>query len=103
VVQHHRVHHLQKNKKKLKKKEPFDYVVYFFMIATPMFEVPQAYAIYSNQSAENVSPFTWGFFFVASIVWLTYAIKNKLKPLIFMYSMYILVEATIVTGIIVYS
>lgn len=100
MVQHHvrRMH-----KKKQKEKEPFDYIVYFFMVATPMFEVPQAYAIYANKSAASVSPYTWGFFFIASMVWLTYAIKHKLKPLIFMYSMYILVEATIVAGIIMYS
>jgi uncharacterized protein with PQ loop repeat len=99
MVQHHRVRHLPKKKQK----EPFDYVVYFFMIATPLFEVPQAYTIHSTQSAESVSPYTWGFFFIASFVWLTYAVKHKLKPLIFMYSMYLVVEATIVAGIIMYS
>lgn len=99
MVQHHRVRHLQKKKTK----EPFDYVVYFFMIATPLFEVPQAWAIHSSQSAASVSPYTWGFFFLASIVWLTYSIKHKLKPLIFMYCMYLAVEVTIVTGVIMYS
>jgi uncharacterized protein with PQ loop repeat len=102
MVQHHRVRQLHKKNKK-EPKEPFDYLVYFFMVATPMFEVPQAYAIHVGKSAENVSPYTWGFFFVASFVWLIYSIKHKLKPLIFMYSMYILVEATIVAGIIMYS
>jgi uncharacterized protein with PQ loop repeat len=101
MVQHHRVRHLHLHKNK--HKEPFDYVVYFFMIATPLFELPQAYTIYSSKSAESVSPYTWGFFFLASMVWLTYAVKNRLKPLIIMYSMYLLVEASIVTGIILYS
>lgn len=99
MVQHHAVRHLQKKKRK----DPFDYVVYFFMIATPLFEVPQAYLIHSSQSAENVSPFTWSFFFLSSVVWLTYGIKHKIKPFIFMYSIYLLVEATILTGIILYS
>jgi uncharacterized protein with PQ loop repeat len=96
----HHSHHRRQNGKK---KEAFDYLVYFFMIATPLFEIPQAYAIWSNKSAESVSVFTWVFFFFASMVWLTYAIKHKLKPLIVMYSMYLLVEATIVLGIIKYS
>ena len=99
MVQHHHVQRLRKQKHK----DPFDFVVYFFMVATPLFEVPQAYAIYSTESAENVSPLTWGFFFVASFVWLIYSIKHKLKPLIFMYSMYILVEASIVVGIVLYK
>lgn len=95
-------HHVRHNHKQ-RPKEPFDLVVYFFMVATPMFEVPQAYTIYSTQSAASVSPYTWGFFFVASFVWLTYAIKHRLKPLIFMYCLYILVEASIVAGILLYS
>jgi len=89
--------------RKAKHREPFDYIVYFFMVATPLFELPQAYDIHSSRNAESVSIFTWGFFFVDNFVWLTYAIKRKLKPLIFMYSMYILVEASIVIGIILYS
>lgn len=88
---------------KKKHKDPFDYVVYFFMIATPLFEVPQAYVIHSTQNAESVSPFTWCFFFLSSTVWLTYGIKHKIKPFIFMYSLYLLVEATIVIGILLYS
>jgi len=98
MVQHHRIQHLHKKKHK----EPFDYVVYFFMIATPLFELPQSYAIHSTKNAESVSPFTWSFFFIASFVWLIYAVKHKLKPLIIMYCMYILVEASIVIGIIMY-
>lgn len=99
MVQHHRVQQLHKKKHK----EAFDYMVYFFMVATPLFEVPQAYAIHSSRNAENVSLYTWGFFFMSSIVWLAYSIKNKLKPLIVMYWMYLIVEATVVTGIIMYS
>lgn len=88
---------------KKKPKELFDYAVYFFMVATPLFEVSQAYTIHSTQSAESVSLYTWGFFFLSSTVWLTYAIKHKITPFIVMYSMYLVVEASIVVGIIMYS
>lgn len=97
------VHHHKKAWRKNQPKEPFDYLVYFFMVATPLFEVPQAIAIHGNRSAANVSPFTWGFFLISSMVWLTYAIKHRLKPLIFMYCLYIVVEAVIVSGIVLYS
>lgn len=103
MVQHSHVRHLHKKKQKTAAKEPFDYVVYFFMIATPLFELPQAYIIHSTQTAQNISPYTWGFFFIGSIVWLTYSIRNKLKPLIVMYSGYLVVEASIVAGIIMYA
>lgn len=93
---------LQKAIKK-QKKDIFDYLVYVFAIAAPLFELPQAITIYANQSAENVSIFTWGFFLVADIVWLLYAIRHRLPPLVLLYIIYLLVEASIVIGIIIYS
>lgn len=99
MVQHQHVHHI----KKKKQKEPFDYLVYFFMIATPLFEIPQAYAIYSSQSSHSVSALTWIFFFLSSVVSLIYSIRHKLRPFIVMYWMYLVVEASIVVGIILYS
>lgn len=100
MARHQAAHHAGKHKND--KTDPFNYILYFFTVATPLFEVPQAYAIYSNQSAENVSVYTWGFFALASIVCLTYAIRNRLRPLIVMYSLYILVESVIVVGIVLY-
>ncbi len=97
------IQHRPAQKKEKRRQDPFNYIVYVFMVATPMFELPQAYDIYSSKDATSVSVYTWGFFFVSSIVWLTYSIKHRLKPLIFMYCLYILVEASIVTGIILYS
>lgn len=85
------------------KKDIFTYLIYFFMVATPLFELPQAISIYTNRSAEGVSLWTWGFFFMTSVVWLIYAIRLKLLPLIVMYSLYILAEASVVIGIFTYS
>lgn len=85
------------------KKDSYDYLVYFFAVATPLFELPQAITIYTNQSAENVSIFTWMFFLVADVVWLIYAIRHRLPPLAALYVIFLLVEASIVIGIIMYS
>lgn len=95
---HHHVHHTPK-----KKKQPFDYIVYFFMVATPLFEIPQAIAIYSSKSAASVSLITWVFFFVASVVWMVYAVRNKLLPIFITYSLYFVMEAIIIVGILKYS
>ncbi len=80
----------------------FDYIVYFFTIATPLFELPQAYAIYANRSAEDVSLLTWGFFLVDNVVWIIYAIKRRVLPLLITTSLYLLMELIIVVGIIIY-
>lgn len=91
---------------RLRKKQPktsFDFVVYFFTVATPLFELPQAIAIYNSKSAVNVSIWTWLFFLVADVVWIGYALRHKIRPLVVMYSFYLVVELSIVVGILMYS
>ena len=84
-------------------KEPIDYLVRFFMIATPLFEIPQAVSIYGLRSAYGVSFLTWLFFACSSGVWLVYGWKQKLRPLVIAYSLYLTIETAIVIGIIMYS
>ena len=95
-------HHVKKLHK-TPRKEPFDYIVYFFTIATPLFELPQAYDIYTSRSAEDISLLTWGFFLLDNFVWIIYAIKRKVIPLLITTGLYLLIEMIIVIGIILYS
>jgi uncharacterized protein with PQ loop repeat len=101
---HHAAHHLaRKHKKPAKQPEPFDYVVRFFVVATPLFELPQAWQIYSTQSARDVSLPTWIFFCLSDVVWILYAAKLKNVPLQVTYSLYLIIEVSIVVGILLYS
>lgn len=97
----------QKQQIKIKHTQPekefFDYVVYFFTIVTPLFELPQAYTIYANKSAQDVSLLTWGFFLLDNIVWIIYAIRRKVLPLLITTILYMLIEIGIVVGIILYK
>ncbi len=97
---HIRAHHHLRSKTH---KEPFDYVVYFFMIATPLFEIPQVYTIYTSKDASGVSLWTWGFFLLASVVWFFYAVQKRLLPLMVTYSLYFMIEIFIVVGILMYQ
>lgn len=81
----------------------FDCVVYFFSIATPLFELPQAYTIYANKSGANVSLATWGFFVLSDIVWIIYAAQRRLRPLLIATIIYMLIECSIVVGILLYT
>jgi uncharacterized protein with PQ loop repeat len=99
---HHTGRHLVHRKNTAKQKETFDYIVRFFMVATPLFEVPQAWQIYSSRSAGDVSLATWGFFCAADIVWIIYAIKLGSMPLQIAYSLYLIIEVSIVIGILLY-
>ena len=73
------------------------------MVATPLFELPQAWDIYSTQSAQDVSLTTWGFFWFVNFAWIVYAIRNKLKILVAIYVLYFVIELAIVVGIILYT
>lgn len=84
-------------------KGAFKYVIYFFTFATPLFELPQAYTIYTNHSAANVSVLTWGFFVIDNIVWIIYAMKRHLRPLLITSILYLIIEMSVVIGIILYS
>lgn len=92
------LHHLNKKTKK----ESFDYFLYFFVFTTPLFELPQAYKIYSRHSAHDVSILTWSYFLISNAAWLVYGFRYRLKPIIITYCLYTLVEILIVVGIIIY-
>ena len=85
------------------KKQPFDYVIYFFTVATPLFELPQAITIYSSHDAGSVSIYTWGFFVIDNVVWIVYALRRKIWPLLITSVLYLLIELSVVAGIILYS
>ena len=84
------------------KKTLFDYVLYFFVIATPLFELPQAFTIFHTKSAAGVSISTWSFFVIASLVWIIYSLRHKEWPLFVTSSLYVVIELAIVVGIIQY-
>ena len=100
MVRHTAAH---KHFHKKPKRGPFDYVVYFFMIATPLFEIPQAYTIFVNKNAVSVSLSTWGFFMAASLVWAIYAAREKLMPVLVTSVLYLIIESVIVVGILLYN
>ena len=73
------------------------------MVATPLFELPQAYTIFSNQNAENVSLWTWAFFCIDNLVWMMYGLRQKELPLFLTSALYEVIEVAIVVGILLYS
>lgn len=96
------LHHVHK-KKQGKKNDFLDILLYLFVFTTPLFELPQAVLIYSNKSADGVSVLTWSYFAASSVVWLIYGLRRKLKPVIWAYSFYLVIETIIVIEILKYS
>ncbi|HJP81479.1 MAG TPA: PQ-loop domain-containing transporter [Candidatus Saccharimonadales bacterium] len=95
--------HRQKHLPEKGKYDVMDILVYFFTFATPLFEVPQLIEIYANHSAEDVSIWTWAFFCVDNIVWIVYAARRRLIPVLITSVLYELFEISILVGIILYQ
>jgi uncharacterized protein with PQ loop repeat len=89
--------------KKHEVRTPFDFLVYFFTFATPLFEIPQALEIYTNRSAQDVSIWTWAFFCVDNIVWIVYAARKRLIPVLITSILFEIIELAILIGVIIYK
>jgi uncharacterized protein with PQ loop repeat len=86
-----------------KKRDPFEYVVYFFSFVTPLFELPQLWEIYAHHSAENVSLTTWSFFCLDNLAWMAYGFRKKEWPVFVSSLCYEILEVSIVVGIVLYN
>jgi uncharacterized protein with PQ loop repeat len=85
------------------KKDLFDYAIYFFTVATPLFEIPQAYIIFATHNASGVSIWTWSFFLVDNLFWIFYGWRRRIMPLLVTSILYLVIELIIVIGILKYS
>ncbi len=80
-----------------------DKIVLIIAFLAPLVEIPQLLEIYVNKAAQNVSIITWGMFVIFGIPWLFYGIVHKEKPIIILYTLWIIIDSLIVIGIIMYG
>ncbi|MBP9719415.1 MAG: hypothetical protein KBD46_03015 [Candidatus Levybacteria bacterium] len=89
-----------------KKKESSRYIniiIYLFVIIAPLFTLPQVIDIWVLQKIEGVSLTTWAAYTTFSFFWLLYGLYHREKPIIISNSIFVLLDAFIVIGILVYS
>ena len=79
-----------------------DKLIYVVAVLGPIMTIPQLIKIWVDKNAAGVSVLSWGSYLVLAIFWLTYGIVHKEKPLIITYTLWIILEAFIVTGVILY-
>jgi uncharacterized protein with PQ loop repeat len=80
----------------------FDKLVYFFGVIIPILTLPQAYVIWSSKSAADVSVITWAAYLINGLVWLTYGILHREKPIIFTWILMSIINMSVVAGIILF-
>ena len=77
-------------------------MVYIVSIASPILTLPQVYDIYVYQNAAGVSPLSWGAYTLFTFPWLAYGIMHKEKVLIFNNLIWIVLNAAIFVGALIY-
>jgi uncharacterized protein with PQ loop repeat len=77
-----------------------DQLVYIGAIVEPVMTLPQIYDVWVK--SENAgSLVTWFSYFFFALVWLAYAIKYQIKPLIITEILWVLFQGAVVIGIII--
>jgi uncharacterized protein with PQ loop repeat len=76
--------------------------IYFAAIVYPLTTIPQIIQIFTRKSAGNVSLLTWILYDLFTLVFLWYAIENRIRPLVIEYSMWLIAQSLVVLGIFLY-
>ncbi len=102
----HHAAHYRIRLKRTAKKQPSKLIkrlVLAVAIIEPAMTLPQIYQIWVHHEAEGVSSTTWGLYISAAVVWLLYGIQLRDKPLIISSALWIVTEAAVVVGTLLYS
>jgi uncharacterized protein with PQ loop repeat len=107
------LHHHHVRKRKHLKHEPYphpqkfkrsiDRIIYVAGIVGPVMTIPQLSKIWIEKNASGVSALSWATYLIIAIFWLIYGIVHKEKPIIFTYAIWIVLEAFIVVGTLLYG
>jgi uncharacterized protein with PQ loop repeat len=72
-------------------------------IVQPLITLPQISAIYSNQSAQDVSLLTWVGYLIFGMTFLIYGLVFNLKPIWVGQIIWVTMQTITVIGIVLYS
>ncbi len=80
-----------------------DRTTYLVAIIEPIITIPQVYAIWSTRNASGVSILSWSGYWLFGLVWLYYGIIHKDKAIIIYNGLYLVAEALILIGALLYG
>lgn len=72
-------------------------------IIEPLLTLPQAYIIFKNQTAADISLTTWIGFNVLTLIWIWYSIVNKQKVILVYQGLYFIFNTIVIIGALTYG
>lgn len=83
-------------------KRILDKLAYVLGVAFPLATIPQIIEVYANQDSNGVSLWTWGIYAALQFLLLLWAIADNIKQLVVSYTLWMIVYAVLITGIVIY-
>jgi len=93
----------QKRRSEKREKELIDKLIYITGILSPLILFPQLATIWIEKNASGVSIFSWSAYLFVAVFWLIYSKIHKLKPIMFTYTIWIILDTLIIIGVTKYS
>jgi len=79
-----------------------DRIVYAAGILSPIMTIPQAFQIWQTKDVASLSLVTWGTYTLVSIVWATYGVAHKEKPILIANAFSFLLNGIVTLGIVLF-
>jgi uncharacterized protein with PQ loop repeat len=80
-----------------------DMLIYVASVVGPLATLPQVLKIYVTRDAEGLALVSWTAYAALNVVWILYGYKHKEKPIIIANIASLILNATVVAGIIFFS
>ncbi len=101
-------HKLERKQAKIKRaKSPYivflDKLTFVAGVIGPFTVLPQIYNIFHSHSATGVSMITWLLIFIVTFPWILYGVAHKDKSIIVSFSLWEIVNLTVVVGVLLYG
>ncbi len=86
-----------------KHKRVLDRIIVWVSPIGPIMMLPQLYKIFTEQNTSGFSLVSWVTITLNAGLWLYYGIVHKEKPIIYLYIMWLIIDALIVVGIVLFG
>lgn len=79
-----------------------DRLMYAVGVLAPFALLPQVVQLYTEKSSAGVSLTTWVLLAFSNLLWLMYGVVHRDKPIIIAHFLFIVMDASIVAGVLMY-
>ena len=81
----------------------FEKLLRVMSVATMLMTIPQVWAIWVEGNAGGVSLLSWGTYLVSAVLWFVYGIRKRDKTIYLACIGWIILDAAVLAGAIVYT